>query len=620
MLSAKLRVNKSVKPSLAAERGHELNWSKYDTEVAEFDAWITEPFNAERDGPAHLWDGNLPKIHFAIENVLTHLAVHKEWGWKPSFEWLLDGGCFDDVYTSYAEYLNTERGNDLSYIAKQLGDLQHPIEWASKREWEWGVMPPAGMQRLLEKLGSLRGDYTAQASKSPLKRTRELRESDQSQCALMGFRKFVQEWQVELLGRFDDTDTSDMTDDDKLEVCDCLMCLMAARGGRAVDLYRVYLGFTKQNADEWLPDIAEHGGVIVGSIGQQWELLVKSKAHFVHSVLHDAGQLLDLYSKCFPELSAGAMLFSPAMHGVRSSRSRVQDEFESSTKLSDYFAIVTKQRFGLELTPYTLRRMNSMNLQSIDASPEVRRSHSALLGTGVANLEGTYDRRSEKEKGFVASEVQRLQFNELFVGHAHNVMVPALVAGVGGVSIAIGRLLRQEPCGTQLLALFAPSTEKFFELSTRFIRTDVAKEFPRAQMVIDSATGQQLWRSRVAAIERANTFFSEHGINQHEFAVDSVVCGSPELRPRDMVYLPSHCTVAEVKRVCDGENEQLEVMLATELMDLPGRSSMQTFFRFLHNSEVITIERSKVIFPVDLTFNAAACHLILQKSADLETV
>ena len=221
------------------------------------------------------------------------------------------------------------------------------------------------------------------------------------------------------------------------------------------------------------------------------------------------------------------------------------------------------------------------------------------------------------EKGFLASQVQRYQFNPLFDPTQHNRMVPAILDGIVGVGVVPARLIRQESQGVGLFALFQGSEGKHWELSTSFIRT--SDDLPSVSMAIDPSNGLQLCRSRDAAIGRCHRHFSEKGANEFEFAISSIVHGCVDPAPKDMVYLPDECTIAEVKAI-DSSDGKMKVLHATELLDLPHRTSVQTFFRFQHDSHVSEVGLSDVIFPLDLSFNAREGYFTLRKTAQMETV
>jgi hypothetical protein len=671
-LHAKPKGPKPQLPSLVSQHGRDLDWRKYDRQTIEFNEHMTRPFNPDREGPPHQDDsgGNLQKINSVTANVLTHLKVHHGWRGPMTYEWLLEGGHFDEIFTSYATRSKDDRGNLDSYVAKQLQDLAHPVRWAGHREWAWGVMPTRAVDAILGKLSNLRADYAHTSGKQAgsRKRARELQAPAQERCDLQGFRGMVDEWEATLTESVADKDDADWSDSSKLEVADCLMCKLGCRGGRGVDLHQLYMAWTRQTTSEWLEsgELEDGACVLVGHRDSEdgWELLVNTKGHFVDVVLSDASRLLDLYHRCFPWLEEGDIYFSPCMHGTRVTKSRVEGYFEDSAKFADYFGIVTKRQLGMALRPYDVRRMNSRNLQAINASSEVKKSHSVLMGTGVPNLEGTYDDRSTTEKGFLASQVQRYQFSPLFTPRYHNRMAPALLSGTEGVSIVPARLVRREAHGVDLFALFATTDERHWELSTRFIRTK--EDLPTASMTVDagnspsllpspslpslsllpspslpslsllpspslpslslpspslpslSGNGRQLCRSKGAAIDRCHRHFSEQGANEFEFAVSSMVHGSVEPAPNDIVYLPNECIIAEVKAI--DEDGKMQLVLATELLDSPHRTSMQTFFRFTHDSRVSEAGLSDVLFPLDLCFNASDGHFILRKSSQMETV
>ena len=191
-------------------------------------------------------------------------------------------------------------------------------------------------------------------------------------------------------------------------------------------------------------------------------------------------------------------------------------------------------------------------------------------------------------------------------------MVVTLMPGIAGLSKMVARLVRPD-----LLAVFEPTIDNFLELGSSFVRTNLAKELPKAQLALDQATARQLLRSPDATFRRTEAYFAEH--NSYQFAVDSIMAGVTSLQPRDMVYVEDDCTIGEVESVAD--DGSLSLMLAGELQDLPNRSCMQSFFRFTEDSEHRTnVNVKTVCFPIDLAFNAAAGYFTLRKSKNLHSV
>ena len=101
-----------------------------------------------------------------------------------------------------------------------------------------------------------------------------------------------------------------------------------------------------------------------------------------------------------------------------------------------------------------------------------------------------------------------------------------------------------------------------------------------------------------------------------------MLAGPPVPQPKDMVYVPAQCTIAEVisLEVLTDSTEahwQLEVRTATEL---EASNSMESTYRFLHNAQVQHVHVSQVIFPIDLSFNAKSGNFLLRKSMSMQTI
>jgi len=628
MLSAKKLKIASPKPrldSLHKIHGEHLDWTLYDDQWSKFHDYMTKPFNPDRDGVAYKPEGgNLNKVDFATRSCLINLAVNHGWEGPLSFEWFLeaaDDQHFDAVYTSYAEYLHSDRDNKLGYIGKQLGDLQHALLWSSKQRWSWGYMSADDTNHIMSKIQALRLQYSAAGSKrSKLERTSKPVEDglDLATCV-----RRTNELMDELLERVGDKPFTDITDEDKVAVVECTMLKLATRGGRGVDLHAVWLAFDHDWTLQWLEDhntgTDDHKFLLRRE--DNWELIIYSKGHWINDSLEDATPLLDLYCKCFPHLKYGDVLFNPTFHGVRPSKAEVRDHFPIATKFDEVFQTVAHRRWGVPIRPYALRRYNCTNLhRAHEASDEVRRSHCALMGTGLPNIDGgAYDDRSDLEKSFLASMVQRFQFDPLYNPTVHNRILPALGTR-GGVEMSVARLVRQEHGGTELFALFTEVDGGYFELSDRLVRTNMAQGFPSAKLVSDASSHRQRWRARDAAIRAAEGVLTSEHINRHQLAVESMVqpSGAP-LQPKDMVYVSKHCAIGEVIDI-DASASILKVRVATELMDASRVNSMETFYRFMPNSTVEHMDQSEVMFPIDLTFDGKKGDFILRKSLAMDTV
>jgi hypothetical protein len=627
-MSAMLSVNKAKKrlPSLYTLHGHDLDWTQYQAQTIEFQEWMTTPFNPDRDSVAHQFEGgNLAKVDFATSSCLIHLAMEHQWQGPLSYEWLLEHDHFDCIYTTYAQYLREHRGNHYSYIAKQLGDLQHSLAWASKKEWDWGVMATDTTALIMQKLDSLKRQYyseghkrsqVARAVTSPgLALDRDEHRSDLQTCVTK-----ANELMADCLQRLADKHFNDLSDNDKAEVVECTMMKLATRGGRGVDLNSVWLAFQQDWVLEWLREHphAEDTKFLIRK-ESTWELVLFSKGHFVHEALEDTTPLLDLFRHCFPHLAYGDQLFTPTYHGVRTTKAHVQAHFTTTAKFDDMFEAVCHRLIGVRIRPYALRRYNATNLHRLqEASDEVRRSHCSLMGTGLANLATTYDDRSDLEKGFLASTVQRFQFDPRFDPRVHNRLLPTL-GMEGGIEISVARMIRQDQ-GTELFALFTEVENDCFELSTRMMQSEQAQGFPSARLVPDAVHHRQRWRARDASVVGMENMLNHGSINRYEFAVKSMLATPPLLQPKDMVYIPTKCSLAEVLEVVTGpadSNINIKVRIATEL---EANNSMQATYRFSHDAPVQQMRACEVRFPIDLSFDSKVGNFILRKSMAMESI
>jgi len=610
-------------PSLATQHKDEVHWKQFNIETEDFNAWMTEPINVARETKPYDSIGNLNKINFATESALVHVACYHDWGPELTYRWLLEGEHFEAVFTSYAEYLYDTRGNDLKYIAKQLGDLRHVVAYSG--HW-WGHQFEDGnTTAILEKLAALQAQYSHIGGKAT-KRNREMYELVDSlgelgnAYSLTDYHQQVTTMENELFDTIIDMDEDDITNETRLRVSDCLMLKMGSRGGRGVELHQLYI-VDEPTARAWAEEPREDEqcyALAVRSEDARWEFIGQSKDHCLRSSLDDAAPLLELWHKCFPDHEPSDCVFTPTMHGCRASKAKQPDFFPKVQMFAEYFELVAKRELGRELTPYAVRRLNASNLQVMNASPEVQLSHAALMGTGVANLQGTYDRRSEKSKSYLASQVQRHQFNPMFLETEHDRMVPTLVleAGMGQhLTTVVARLVRDD-----LLAVFGEDAEGYLELGDKLIHTtsSIVKELPKARLLMDQPTGKQVLRARDATVRRANAHFLERELGA-DFALQSLVHGQVALRPHDIVYYESNYTIAEVLSVHD--DGTISIMLASELVHLPNRSTMQSFFRFTDESVRINhLDPEEVCFPVDVTFIAASGHFHLKKSKNLSSV
>ena len=618
MLSAANKIAKTIrKPSLYTLGGRDLDWSLYETQTAEFRAFMSMPFNPDREALAHQLDknGNIHKVEFATSSCLIHLATHGGWQGPLTYEWLLEYAHFDEIYTSYAEYCRHERANDLTYISKQLSDLQHALYWASIREWSWGVLPEDKAARIMAKLNTLKRQYASEGAKAskPRKALKPAEEGlDLGTCV-----QRANEFMADCVHRLGSKPYGDLTDEDKTDVVECVMLKLATRGGRGVDLSAIWLALDNDWVFEWLRDNEIRAANMLFKRGDAWELCLYSKRHFIHEALNDMTEILDLFHRCFPWLAFGDDLFTPTFHGVRFTKAHVQEYFPSTTKFDDVFESVCLQHLGARIRPYALRRYNATNLQRIDASKEVKRSHCALMGTGMANMEDTYNARSDLEKSFLASTVQRFQFDPRFDRTVHNRLLPTL-GTEGGIQISVARLIRQDQ-GTELFALFTEVENDCFELSSRMMLTDEAQGFPSARLVPDALNHRQRWRARHASVTGMEHMLEQESISRYEFAVENSLSTPPLLQPKDMVYIPAKCSLAEVLEVVPGAATtiNIKVRIATEL---EANNSMQATYRFAHDAPVQQMLASEVTFPIDLSFDRKVGNFVLRKSMAMESI
>lgn len=448
--------NKKRLPSLVDVHGDDLNWARYDAHNAKFVEWMTSPINADRTCGHYDPDGGgLKKVQFAVSSVLTHLAVRHDWGSTPSFDWLLHPKEFDTIFTSYAEYLSDERENDGKYIAKQLSELRHAVEWGGTHKWRWGYLYTHFKDEIISKLTTLQSQYYQQGSKRKQTHTEveaACGSRDQEVVTLETYYKHVATVEADLLELFANAEASAISDAAKLKIAECLMLKLVRRGGRTVDLHQLRLSASEATAGAWISADEQWDDkltFVVGGGDAPWELLLlSSKKHFIASSLDDTAALLELYVKCFPRVQyEESFMFTPTMHGVRHSRSPNQHSFPTAAKFADYFEGLTRSEFCIEkgIRPYEMRRLQAKNLQRNNATKEVRDSHASLLGTSVANLEGAYDRRSAHEQSFLATQVQTYQFHPAFSPTEQNKVAPALLPNGTGVSLGftLARLIRE---------------------------------------------------------------------------------------------------------------------------------------------------------------------------------
>ena len=201
------------------------------------------------------------------------------------------------------------------------------------------------------------------------------------------------------------------------------MLKLGIRGGRGVDLHRVELAFDHDWLIKWTEEESQQDAKFLMCQDGVWELKLYSKGHWLNDALDDATELIDLFIKCFPKLHTGDEVFNPTFHGVRKCKAKVKDHFETATKFDEVFEMVCLRRLGARLRPYAIRRFNANATQS--SSTEVRTAHARLMGTSLKNLDGAYDSRSDQEKSFLATQVQRFQYDPRFEPSCQNQVLPA---------------------------------------------------------------------------------------------------------------------------------------------------------------------------------------------------
>lgn len=615
-----LSLNEKTKartPSLYTQ-AQSFDWkSSFEPESLKFHTWMSTPYNEERQGLCHQAShGNLEKLVMSTRNFTAHLGLNLEWGSTPSFEWLLFDNDFAGTYGSFATHCIDVRDNEPSYVGKCLADLEWPMWWASKQWWEWGRMEENQAWDLLNKIRTLSRQYKAQGQS--VKRIREL---DAVPPQSMGeYRAQIDSLEAELMAQLQVLQTEPITAAMRIRVHDALMLKAGSRGGRTVDLHRIHLAVSHASqvgdgsAETWLQTIKKIPGnaYLARNKHSQWELLVvETKHHMVYTSAADLDSLLQLYSLCFPFLDYGDFLFTPGVHGARVSKAAVTLQFEDATIFGNYFAAVTKRTLGVALRPYDLRRMHAVTLRENRSSKEVKQSFAALMGTGVDKFEQNYDNGTALSKSKLAAEVQRHQFNPIFKLKLQNRVMPIIRAGL---EVGLARLIRQEPNGYELFAIF--DGNDYVELSSRFVYTASAHDFPMGLLSIQPDTRRQIWRQAETSRASAQRTFEDMGIGV-QFCVESVVNAPPLVKKGDMVYVRTQCSLAEV--LDDESDGNFSVNLAVEVSEMQ-TTSMEAYFRFEAQTKPIVVSRTSVSFPIDVSFNSSQGFFCVRKSMNLSSV
>lgn len=604
------KISKKRLPSLAKVHHHSCYWEQFQEQEACFTTWMTEPINEERNHVAFKDGntGNMRKIRAGVANILAYMACEEEpgWGMHPSFDWLLcqDQADFKAMYRGYCSYLQEERGADPGYIAKTLKDLQWPIFWA-------GLQAEQDSEELASKVARLARQYDSQGFRRR-HRVEELGgscESDTPPVSMPDVRAQLEELEQELLETVGVKDSESLTNEDRCRVAETLLLKACARGGRAVDLCRLRLGVCSEGiavSRAWLQsaELKEEEAVLWLEEGS-WSIgVLNSKGHWLHFPVADLSLLLDLYSRCFPSLDLGDWIWTPSMHETRGTKSHSPHVFECADKFGNFVESASVRLLGVPLRPYGMRRLNATRLQQRSCSTEVKQSFSALMGTGVRNLEGCYDKRTQRDKSYLAAEVERHQDNPAFDPAQQNRILAVTKPPDVLMAAAVARLIRTEAGGNRLMALYEHASD-FMELSEQFVMlpTSEFEHVPAGLLALEPVTGRQIWRNTSAAALVAS---------QQPLELLSVL---PVPEPKDMVYLTDTCSLAEV---LEHSADEYTVLVAQQQDH--GRSVTQAAFRFTDASKTQSVTRDKLTFPVDLSFDSKNGTFYVHRSKTLPTV
>ena len=626
MMGQMTAMRKKVAPkprcvSLAkSPEGKSLDWrTAYEAEKREFVPWLSDAINDDREGDAVTSPEGIRKVTEAIENLMAFASLkldHSSWEGPVTMRWLSKLNRFTELYGGYTAYMATARGNNPTNIAKFITDVLKGAEWSAKQDWDGpgSALQETDREALYRKIRNLHKQWEQKATKVNRKRIREPMEEGLTLEMVIERADMLKEKVLSV-----DKDPSEMTDKERLAALNCLMIRFACRGGRNVDLHQISV--VKLYSEEELLALVESkdlgGTYLIGP--DPWKLLIlDSKDHVIAHVVESEHQLINLVMDCFPLIECWEKLFRPDAHGCRSTRATATDQFQSATSFADFFEGVATRELGLEIRPYDIRRLNAIHLQRINASEQVRDSHSALMGTGRQNLEGAYDRRSVTEKAFLASEVQRWQFSAVYSAGVQNRVMPALQDG--DVNVVLARLIRKDDNGEDLLALFCSDAIgkglRHMELSQCFVRTNITNKFASGCLIVDHK-GRQHWRAEDQSIARAQISFAAMGLNMTEFAVKSMVREIPAVQIGDIVYVTMFFTIGEI--VSTSTSGLHRIRLAKEVKEMP-TSTTQAHYRFHHDASIAELTSGDVLWPIDLTFIANIGAFQLRKSAQMKTV
>jgi len=602
------KIPKKRVPALSTVHSRNCYWEQFQEEEAAFTSWMTEPINEERDHVAFKdgQSGNLRKIRAGVANIVAFMAceVEPSWGSSVSYQWLLceSQAEFKAMYRGYSEYLDQERSADPGYIAKTLKDFQWPIYWAGLQ-----ADPQVDTEELCRKVCRLGNQYESRAYRAKQRQELGALEPD-STLSLTEVRAQLEELELQLMEELGPLTSEVMTSQDRCKVAETLALKAMVRGGRTVDLARLRLGVSDDIAVSraWLDsvDLEPEDAVLWLEDGSWTIAVLNSKKHWLHFPCADLSLLLELYARCFPELDLGDLIFTPAMHGTRATQSHSPHMFDTADKFGNFIQSTSQKLLGVSLRPYGMRRLNASRLQQNNCSAEVKQSFSALMGTGVRNLEGCYDQRTQRDKSYLAAEVQRHQDNLAFDPAQQNKILAVSKPPDVLMAAVVARLIRTEAGGNKLLALYEHASE-FMELSEQFVMLP-SSEFehaPAGLLALEPVTGRQIWRNKSAAALVAT---------QRPLELLSVL---PNPAPKDMVYITDTCSLAEV---LEHSADEYTVLVAQQQDH--GRSVTQAAFRFTDASKTQSVTRDQLTFPVDLRFDSAKGIFYVHRSKTLTTV
>jgi len=319
----------------------------------------------------------------------------------------------------------------------------------------------------------------------------------------------------------------------------------------------------------------------------------------LHFPCADLSTLLELYGRCFPKLDFGDFIFTPSMHGARRTQCLSPHEFDTSDRFGNFVESASRKLLGVPLRPYSLRRMQATRLQQNNSSVEVQRSFSALIGTGVANLQGCYNQRTTKDKSYLAAEVERHQDNPLLNPSTQNKILVVSKPPDVLAAVAVARLIRAD-----LLALYERQPDGSVLLTNQLVRVSDANNLVAGLLAMDPITARLVWRNPSAAAS----------INSEQPV--PLLGENPELVNHDLVYLPDTCSLAEI--IQSDQQQQYTVLVAVQQDH--SRSTTQAAYRFTEESKTRLVTREQLVWPLDLNFDPKIGTFYVQATKALPTV